>query len=65
MKQQYRRSDSKVDVSGFEACYHDLLMNFMPGGTCPLLSSKPSNKRRYNPGMNSLSPAQVQDGTRP
>ena len=35
MDQQFDRSVSKVEVSGFEARYYDLLMNVITGGTYP------------------------------
>ncbi|HEY89154.1 MAG TPA: class I SAM-dependent methyltransferase [Thermoflexia bacterium] len=35
MTQQFDRSDSKVEVTGFEARYYDLLMNTITGGTYP------------------------------
>jgi ubiquinone/menaquinone biosynthesis C-methylase UbiE len=35
MNQTYNRSDSKVEVKGFEARHYDSLMNFITGGTYP------------------------------
>ncbi len=50
MSKTYSRSDSKVEVSGFEARYYDLLMNVITGGTYPFFIRKAVREMCIQPG---------------
>ena len=54
MNQTYTRSDSKVEVTGLEACYYDLLMNTISGGTYPFFIRNAIREMQIQPGNNIL-----------
>jgi len=54
MNQTYTRSDSKVEVTGLEARYYDLLMNTMTGGTYPFFIRNAIREMQIQPGDNIL-----------
>lgn len=54
MNQTYTRSDSKVEVTGFEARYYDLLMNTITGGTYPFFIRNAIREMHIQPGDNIL-----------
>jgi ubiquinone/menaquinone biosynthesis C-methylase UbiE len=47
---KWDRSDSKVEVKGFEARHYDLLMNTITGGTYPLFIRRAVREMRIQPG---------------
>ena len=54
MNQTYTRSDSKVEVTGFEARYYDLLMNTITGGTYPFFIRNAIREMQIQQGDNIL-----------
>jgi len=54
MDQTYTRSDSKVEVTGLEARYYDLLMNIITGGTYPFFIRNTIREMQIQPGDNIL-----------
>jgi len=54
MNQTYTRSDSKVEVTGLEARYYDLLMNTISGGTYPFFIRNAIREMQIQPGNNIL-----------
>ena len=54
MNQTYTRSDSKVEVTGLEARYYDLLMNTITGGTYPFFIRNTIREMQIQPGDNIL-----------
>jgi len=54
MNQTYTRSDSKVEVTGLEARYYDLLMNIITGGTYPFFIRNTIREMQIQPGDNIL-----------
>ena len=54
MNQTYARSDSKVEVTGLEARYYDLLMNIITGGTYPFFIRNTIREMQIQPGDNIL-----------
>lgn len=54
MNQTYTRSDSKVEVTGLEARYYDLLMNIITGGTYPFFIRNAIREMQIQPGDNIL-----------
>ena len=54
MNQTYTRSDSKVEVTGLEARYYDLLMNTITGGTYPFFIRNAIREMQIQPGDNIL-----------
>ncbi len=54
MNQTYTRSDSKVEVTGFEARYYDLLMNTITGGTYPFFIRNTIREMQIQQGDNIL-----------
>jgi demethylmenaquinone methyltransferase/2-methoxy-6-polyprenyl-1,4-benzoquinol methylase len=49
MAKQYDRSDSKVEVTGFEARNYDLMMNLITGGTYPFFIRRAIKEMSINP----------------
>ena len=49
MAKQYDRSDSKVEVTGFEARNYDLMMNLITGGTYPFFIHRAIREIDINP----------------
>ena len=49
MAKQYDRSDSKVEVTGFEARNYDLMMNLITGGTYPFFIHRVIREIDINP----------------
>ncbi len=54
MDQTYTRSDSKVEVTGLEARYYDLLMNTITGGTYPFFIRNAIREMQIQQGDNIL-----------
>ena len=54
MDQTYTRSDSKVEVTGLEARYYDLLMNIITGGTYPFFIRNAIREMHIQQGDNIL-----------
>lgn len=54
MNQTYTRSDSKVEVTGLEARYYDLLMNTITAGTYPFFIRSAIREMQIQPGDNIL-----------
>jgi len=54
MDQIYTRSDSKVEVTGLEARYYDLLMNTITAGTYPFFIRNAIREMQIQPGDNIL-----------
>ena len=54
MDQTYNRSDSKVEVTGLEARYYDLLMNTITGGTYPFFIRNAIREMQIQSGDNIL-----------
>ena len=54
MDQIYTRSDSKVEVTGLEARYYDLLMNTITAGTYPVFIRNAIREMQIQPGDNIL-----------
>ena len=54
MNQTYTRSDSKVEVTGLEARYYDLLMNTITAGTYPFFIRNAIREMQIQPGDNIL-----------
>ena len=54
MNQTYTRSDSKVEVTGLEARYYDLLMNTITGGTYPFFIRNAIREMHIQQGDNIL-----------
>ena len=54
MNKTYTRSDSKVEVTGLEARYYDLLMNTITGGTYPFFIRNAIREMQIQPGDNIL-----------
>ena len=54
MDQTYTRSDSKVEVTGFEARYYDLLMNTITGGMYPFFIRNAIREMQIQQGDNIL-----------
>jgi len=55
MTSTYTRSDTKVEVKGFEARHYDLLMNTITGGTYPFFVRKVVQEMRIQPNDKILS----------
>lgn len=49
MARQYDQSDSKVEVTGFEARHYDLMMNLITGGTYPFFIRRAIREMSINP----------------
>jgi demethylmenaquinone methyltransferase/2-methoxy-6-polyprenyl-1,4-benzoquinol methylase len=50
MNSNYTREDSKVEVTGLEARYYDLLMNVVTGGTYPFFIRNAIREMQIQPG---------------